>query len=133
MDEQLVNEINDYLQGIFEDRSIIIEMSDSPIKSQGAMCVADAIHSCDAVREIKLANCEIRDRGAIAIFQKLANSRSVEVIDLSGNYLTERCFDAIETCLIANDRIKRVNLTGVGVTSKFAWGKFKRFGDIVVH
>lgn len=33
LDEQLVNEINDYLQGIMEDQGNLIEMSDSPIKS----------------------------------------------------------------------------------------------------
>lgn len=33
LDEHLVNEINDYLTGIMEDNSHVIEMSDSPIKS----------------------------------------------------------------------------------------------------
>ena len=33
LDDQLVNEINDYLQGIMEDRATVIEMSDSTIKS----------------------------------------------------------------------------------------------------
>lgn len=33
LDEQLVNEINDYLTGIMEDGNRTIEMSDSPIKS----------------------------------------------------------------------------------------------------
>ena len=34
--QDLINEINDYLQGIMSDNSTEIEMSDSPIKSQGA-------------------------------------------------------------------------------------------------
>jgi Ran GTPase-activating protein (RanGAP) involved in mRNA processing and transport len=58
---------------------------------------------------------------------------SVEAIDLSGNKLTERCFDAIETCLTINSKIKTVNLSGINVKSNFAWGKFKRFGSIVKH
>ena len=47
LDEHLVNEINDYLQGIMEDKGNLIEMSDSPIKSQGAECVAAAVCFCD--------------------------------------------------------------------------------------
>ena len=64
LDEQLVNEINDYLTGIMDDGSRSIEMSDSPIKSQGAECVAAAITFCEQVVEVRLANCEIRDSGA---------------------------------------------------------------------
>ena len=33
LDDQLINEINDYLTGIMEDGSGSIEMSESPIKS----------------------------------------------------------------------------------------------------
>ena len=47
LDEHLVNEINDYLQGIMEDKGTLIEMSDSPIKSQGAECVAAAVCFCE--------------------------------------------------------------------------------------
>ena len=51
-----------------EDGSRVIEMSDSPIKSQGAECVAAAISFCENVAEIHLANCEIKDSGAIKLF-----------------------------------------------------------------
>ena len=51
-----------------EDGSHMIEMSDSPIKSQGAECVATAIAFCENVNEINLANCEIKDSGAIKLF-----------------------------------------------------------------
>ena len=76
-----------------EDRGNLIEMSDSPIKSQGAECVAAAICYCDQVVEVKLANCEIKDYGAYKLFEELAKSNSVESVDLSGNPLTEKCFD----------------------------------------
>jgi hypothetical protein len=64
LDEQLINEINDYLQGVVEDESTVVEMSDSPIRSQGAECVATALRVCQSVKEIRLANCEIKDIGA---------------------------------------------------------------------
>jgi len=64
LDDHLVNEINDYLTGIMEDGSKVIDMAQSPIKSQGAECVAAAINFCEAVTEVSLANCEIRDIGA---------------------------------------------------------------------
>ena len=133
LDEHLVNEINDYLQGIMEDGSRLIEMSDSPIKSQGAECVAAAVVFCESAIEVRLANCDIKDYGAFKLFEELAKSKSVEIVDLSGNPLTERCFDAIETCLTANSKIKQVLLTGVNVKSNFAWSKFKKFGNIVQH
>ena len=74
-------------------------MSDSPIKFQGAECVAAAICFCEKVVEVRLASCEIKDYGAYKLFEELAKSKSVETIDLSNNPLTEKCFDAIETCL----------------------------------
>ena len=133
LDDQLVNEINDYLQGVMEDQGTLIEMSDSPIYSKGAECVAAAINYCEKVVEIRLASCEIKDNGAQQLFNELAKSKSVEVIDLSGNPLTERCFDAIESCLSANSQIKSVMLNNISVKSNFAWGKFKKFSSIVVH
>ena len=60
--------------------------------------------------EIRLANCEIKDYGACKLFEELAKSKSIEVIDLSGNPLTEACFDAIENCLNSNTKIRAVVL-----------------------
>jgi len=133
LDEHLVNEINDYLTGIMEDQANMIEMSDSPIKSQGAECVAAAINFCESVTSVRLANCEIRDLGAQKLFGELAKSKSVEVVDLSGNPLTERCFDAIESCLAVNSKIRQVQLSNIQVKSNFAWQKLKKFGNIVNH
>lgn len=90
--------------------------------------MAAAINFCSSVTEIRLSNCSIGDAGAQKLFDELAKSTSVEVVDLSGNPLTEKCFDAIESCLTANHRISQVNLQGVNVKSNFAWGKFKKFG-----
>lgn len=133
LEEQLLNEINDYLQGIVEDNSPMIEMSDAPIRSQGASCVATAIGLCKNLVEVRLANCDIRDAGAIKLFEELADSKSVEQIDLSGNPITEKCFDAIETCLLKNKRLTQVSMHGTNVKSNFAWAKFKKFGRIVQH
>lgn len=88
-----------------EDNQNAIEMSDSPIKSQGAECVAAAVIYCSSVTDIRLSNCSIGDYGAQKLFEELAKSSSVQTIDLSGNPLTEKCFDAIESCLTANSRV----------------------------
>lgn len=133
LDDHLVNEINDYLTGIMEDGSHLIDMAQSPIKSQGAECVAAAINFCEAVTEVRLGNCEIRDAGAQKLFIEFQTSKNLQIIDLSGNPLTEKCFDAIETCLTANSKIKQVLLHGINVKSNFAWGKFKKFGNVVQH
>ena len=111
----------------------MIEMSDSPIRSQGASCVATAISLCRNLVEVRLANCEIKDAGAIKLFEELAGSTSVEVIDLSGNPMTEKCFEAIETCLSKNKKITQVSLHGINVKSNFAWAKLKKFAKIVQH
>ena len=133
LDEHLVNEINDYLTGIMEDGTNLIDMAQSPIKSQGAECVAAAINFCESVTEVRLASCEIRDSGAIKLFMEFAKSKKLEIVDLSGNPLTERVFDSIETCLNANSQIRQVLLQNINVKSNFAWGKFKKFGSIVQH
>ena len=83
--------------------------------------------------EVRLANCEIKDLGIQTLFGELAKSTSVQLIDISGNPVTDRCFDAIESCLSANKNIKQVIMENINVKSNFAWGKFKKFGNIVVY
>lgn len=55
---------------------------------------------------MRLADCGIKDRGATALFNEIAKSKSVQRVDLSGNPLTDKCFDAIESCLSTNKNIK---------------------------
>ena len=73
IDEQLINEIEDYLKGVMENNEKLIEMSDSAIGSGGAKCVAAAINFCEGLLEMKLANCSIKDSGARSLFEELAN------------------------------------------------------------
>ncbi len=49
IDEQLINEIEDYLKGVMENNEKLIEMSDSPIGSSGAKCVAAAVTFCEGL------------------------------------------------------------------------------------
>ena len=113
----MINEIEDYLKGVMENNEKQIEMSDSPIGSSGAKCVAAAVTFCEGLQEMKLSNCDIKDSGARALFDEITQSRSLLVIDLSRNPLTEKCFDSL------------VNL----LKSKIAWGKLSKFGDRVKH
>lgn len=77
IDEQLINEIEDYLKGVMENNEKLIEMSDSSIGSSGAKCVAAAINFCEGLLELKLSNCSIKDSGARSLFDELANSKTV--------------------------------------------------------
>jgi hypothetical protein len=52
-------------------------MSDTPIGSSGAKCVAAAVTFCEGLTEMKLSNCEIKDSGARALFDEIAQSRSL--------------------------------------------------------
>lgn len=78
IDEQLINEIEDYLKGVMENNEKSIEMSDTPIGSSGAKCVAAAVTFCESLVDMKLSNCEIKDSGARALFDEIAQSKSLQ-------------------------------------------------------
>ena len=82
-----------------------IEMSDSPIGSSGAKCVAAAINFCEGLLEIRLSNCAIKDSGARSLFDELANSNTVQIVDMSRNPISERSFDSLENLLNKNKQI----------------------------
>lgn len=106
MDENLLNEIEDYLKGVMECNEKVIDMSDSQIGSGGAKCVATAITFCEGLEEMRLANCGIKDAGARSIFEELLASHSVTHVDLSGNPITEKCFDSLSKLLTSNSSIR---------------------------
>ena len=133
IDEQLINEIEDYLKGVMENNEKSIEMSDSPIGSSGAKCVAAAVTFCEGLVEMKLSNCEIKDSGARALFDEIAQSRSLQTLDLSRNPITEKCFDSLVALLTKNTTIKSVSLFDINVKSKMAWSKLSKFADKVKH
>lgn len=54
VDPILVNEIESYIQTVAEQEQTLIDMSDSPLGSGGARCVAKAIMSCKQLHEIQL-------------------------------------------------------------------------------
>lgn len=54
-----------------EQECFTIDMSDSPLGSSGAMCVSKNLKSCKNLKEIQLANCEIKDTGAKVLFEEL--------------------------------------------------------------
>jgi hypothetical protein len=46
-------------------------MSDSPLGSGGAKCVAELLYLCEGLKEIHLSSCEIKDAGAKNLFELL--------------------------------------------------------------
>ena len=80
-------------------------MSDSPIGSSGAKCVAADISFCEGLEDMRLSNCEIKDSGAKALFEEMALSRSLRIVDLSRNPISEKCFDSLASLLTKNNAI----------------------------
>jgi Ran GTPase-activating protein (RanGAP) involved in mRNA processing and transport len=73
----------------------VLDISETQIGNYGAKCVAAVLALCDGLEEIRLANCGIRDEGALELFEELKTSDSVLILDLSKNPLTEKCFDGL--------------------------------------
>jgi len=116
-----------------ENNETAIEMSDSAIGSTGAKCVGAAVAFCTNLKEMRLSNCEIKDMGAKALFDEIVNSKSVTLLDLSRNPLTEKCFDSLIALLNKNTTIKSVMLYDINVKNKLAWTKLKAHADRVKH
>ena len=110
LDEQLITEIEEYLKGVMETDDPTIDMSDSPIGSAGAKCVAAALPFCESLQNLKLNACSIKDSGARAILEELHKSTTVVSVDLSDNPLTESCFDSVARLLNTNKNIKELCL-----------------------
>lgn len=64
-------------------------MSDSPLGSGGARCVAGLITFCKNLVSINLSQCGIKDSGAKFLFDELKVNKTVEFVNLSGNILTD--------------------------------------------
>jgi len=99
MDIALIDEIEEYLKGAMEENETVLEFANSEIGSAGAKCIAASIPFFDTLNEIHMASCKIGDEGAIQIFEELKSSRSVTLVDLSQNLLTEKCFASLGALL----------------------------------
>jgi Ran GTPase-activating protein (RanGAP) involved in mRNA processing and transport len=62
--EQLINDIEVYLNDVITQREKIIDISETTIGNFGAKFVAEAIPECEGLEEIRLSNCGIKDDGA---------------------------------------------------------------------
>ena len=114
-----------------EHNEEVMDIGDTPIGNYGAKCVAAVITLCDHLKEIRLSGCNIKDEGAIAIFDELKSSESVTHLDLNSNEITERSFDSLVQLLTVNKAIKRIELKGLIIKNKFTLNRLKRFGDRV--
>lgn len=76
-DATLVKEIEIYISQVAENECSTVDMSDSPLGSAGAIAVASMIKLCKSLQEIHLMNCEIKDAGAIALFDELRQTTEV--------------------------------------------------------
>ena len=94
-DPALRNEIEIYIRQVAENECNTIDMSDSPLKSYGAKCVAEMLKVCKQLEEIALSNCEIEDQGAKHLFENLRQHMGVKKLFLDGNMLTDKCLDPL--------------------------------------
>jgi len=114
-----------------EQNEKVIDISDTNILSYGAECVAAVLSLCDQLQEIRLNNCGIRDKGAIALFSELKNTPNVSLLELSDNPITEKSFDSLLELLRSNEGLVRVDLRGIKVKSKLALSRLKPFAERV--
>lgn len=77
-------------------------MSDSPLGSGGARCVACLISLCKNLSSINLSQCNIKDSGAKILFEELKANKTVDHVDLSGNILTDQCVASLLVLLTQN-------------------------------
>jgi len=77
IDENLLGEIELYLKDIMENNEKIIDFGETAIGNNGAKCIAAAITLCDYLEVMKLNSCNIKDEGAISLFEELVGSRTV--------------------------------------------------------
>jgi hypothetical protein len=68
---ELINEIEEYVRTVMENNETQIEMSDTPLGDHGAQAVSAAVPYCEALKEINMSNCEIKDAGAKFLFDEL--------------------------------------------------------------
>jgi Ran GTPase-activating protein (RanGAP) involved in mRNA processing and transport len=125
LDEDLINEIENYLKDVMEQNEKVIDISETQIGNYGAKCVAAVLSLCDGLEEIRLSNCGIKDDGALELFDELKGTDSVGILDLSKNPLTEKCFDGLVQLLQTNKKLIRVELKGLQVRNKFSLNKIK--------
>ena len=76
-----------------------LDMSDSPLGSGGARCVAGLLPYCKSLTIINLSQCEIKDLGAKCLFDELKTNKTVESVNLSGNQLTDQCIASLLSLL----------------------------------
>eukprot|EP00349_Pseudokeronopsis_sp_Brazil_P007928 CAMPEP_0202959788 /NCGR_PEP_ID=MMETSP1396-20130829/3972_1 /ASSEMBLY_ACC=CAM_ASM_000872 /TAXON_ID= /ORGANISM="Pseudokeronopsis sp., Strain Brazil" /LENGTH=118 /DNA_ID=CAMNT_0049678569 /DNA_START=1482 /DNA_END=1838 /DNA_ORIENTATION=+ len=94
-----------------EQNEKVIDISETPIGNYGAACIAAVLSLCDQLEEIRLGNCEIKDEGAINLFEELkSNASSVKIVDLSNNQLTEKCIDSLVEALSKNPNLQLVEM-----------------------
>lgn len=74
IDEELINEIENYLKDVMEHNDKVIDISETLIGNYGAKCVAAVLTLCDGLEEIRLSNCGIKDDGALELFEELKTS-----------------------------------------------------------
>lgn len=74
IDEELINEIENYLKDVMEHNDKVIDISETLIGNYGAKCVAAVLTLCDGLEEIRLSSCGIKDDGALELFEELKTS-----------------------------------------------------------
>jgi Ran GTPase-activating protein (RanGAP) involved in mRNA processing and transport len=87
-----------------ENNDKIIDISETRIGNYGAKCVAAVLSLCDSLEEIRLANCNVGDDGAIALFDELrtGGAANVNYLELNGNPITEKSIDGLLKLLQSN-------------------------------
>ena len=52
-----------------------------------------------------MANCEIKDAGAIALFDVLKKHKDLKIVNLEGNVLTDKCLESLFALVNLNKKV----------------------------
>lgn len=126
LDAEFISEIETYLQECLQNNEVLIDMSDTLIRDQGAKMVAAAASLCDQLQELRVKDTGITDEGAIEVFTELTALKQLQVIDISQNAITERSLDSLTHLLNCNQNLV-VNMRMNGIKNKFAAKKMQHY------
>jgi Ran GTPase-activating protein (RanGAP) involved in mRNA processing and transport len=66
---------------------LVLNLSKNELGPEGSKFLATQIPKMSKLKELRLANCNITDRGAIEVVSSLDEINSIDCLDLSGNKL----------------------------------------------
>jgi len=96
---------------ILSNKSLIsLNLQHSSLGPEGALQLANSIKS-SKLEILELKECDIKNQGALSIFQALAKNGILKSLDIRKNDLTDIVAEYIENCLLTNITLMKIDLS----------------------